>query len=153
MEKKNRTLLVWIVFLLNLLLGIGALGGGGALILAPDGSLLGMPLSVMHGAPFKDFFIPGLLLFTFVGLFPCAAAYSLFKLPVWNWPNVLNPFKKMHWSWASSLAAGIIVTIWITVEVSFTGAATLHYIYFVWGWLIVLFTLLKPVRVYCRLEM
>lgn len=152
MEKKNRTLLTWMVILLNLLLGIGALGGGGALILSPDGSLLGMPLSVMHGAPFKDFFIPGLLLFTFVGLFPCAVAYSLFKLPAWHWPNALNPFKQMHWSWAASLAAGIIVTIWITVEVSFTGAAALHFIYFTWGWLIVFLTLLKPVRGYCRLE-
>ena len=154
MQKSSfpRPFIVWALFFLLALLGIGALGGGGALILAPDGSLLHMPLSVMKGAPFHDFLIPGILLFTFVGIFPCAAAYSLLKLPGWRWPNAINPFKQMHWSWAASLAAGIIATLWISVEVIYTTVAAIHIVYFCWGWLIVLLTLLPGVRKYCALS-
>ena len=140
---------VWAVILLNFFLGVGALGGGACLMISPDGSLIHMPLSLIETSPFTNFFIPGLILFTFVGLFPCAVAYSLLALPDWKWPEALNPFKKLHWSWAASLAAGIIVTIWITVEVMFMPAAGIHYFYFAWGWLIVLLTLLPGVRKYC----
>ena len=151
MEKKQRPFIVWVVIVLNLLLGIGALGGGACLMLAPDGSILHMPVSIMRGILFKDFLIPGILLFTFVGLFPTAVAYSLYARPAWRWPDAINPFKKLHWSWAASLAAGLICTLWITIEVEFTGIGALHVIYFIWGWVIVFLTLLKPVREYFRL--
>jgi hypothetical protein len=151
MEKKERPFIVWVVIVLNLLLGIGALAGGACLILAPDGSIMHMPVSMMHGILFKDFLIPGILLFTFVGLFPTAVAYSLYARPAWRWPDVINPFKKLHWSWAASLAAGLICTLWITIEVEITGIGALHVIYFIWGWVIVFLSLLKPVREYCRL--
>lgn len=47
-------LLVW--------LGLGALAGGAALVAAPDGSVMHMPLSWLAGSPFPDFFVPGLIL-------------------------------------------------------------------------------------------
>jgi len=151
MKTKKRPFIVWVVIVLNLLLGIGALVGGACLILAPDGSIMHMPVSMMHGILFKDFLIPGIFLFTFVGLFPTAVAYSLYARPAWRWPDVINPFKKLHWSWAASLAAGLICTLWITIEVEITGIGALHVIYFIWGWVIVFLSLLKPVREYCRL--
>jgi hypothetical protein len=148
----SRPFVVWLLIVLQFLLGLGALGGGGVLMAGPDGSIIHMPLSLLQSSPFANFFLPGLILFTFVGLFPCAVAYSLLTLPTWHWPNVINPFKRMHWSWAASLAAGIIVTLWITVEVQFMPAAGIHYFYFAWGWLIVLLTLLPGLRRYCKLN-
>lgn len=44
-------------------------------------------------------------------------AYCLWRKPAWSWPDALNPAKKFHWSWAASLAAGIILLIWISVQV------------------------------------
>lgn len=138
------------LILLQFFLGVGAMFGGGALMLAPDGSLLGMPLSVMQGAPFADFFIPGLILFTIVGVFPLCVAYSLWKRPAWTWPDAINPFKRTHWAWAGSLAASVIVIIWILVELLWVPYAFIHGIYLAWGALILLLSLLPTVRQYAR---
>jgi hypothetical protein len=149
--KPARPFLVWLLIVLQLLLGVGALGGGGQFIAAPDGSIINMPISVLQNSPFKNYLIPGLILFVFVGLFPVAVAYSLWKLPAWRWPNAINPFKKMHWSWAASLAAGAIVLIWITVEVQFMTPVFIHFFYLGWGIVLILLTLLPAVRRYAQL--
>lgn len=148
--KKHSHPLIPILIFLQFFLGLGALFGGGSLMLAPDGSLLGMPLSVMQGAPFADFFIPGLILFTLVGIFPLCITYGLWKRPGWNWPNAINPFKSMHWSWAGSLAAGAICIIWILVELFWVPFAWIHAVYLAWGAFILLITLLPAVRKYCK---
>lgn len=148
----SRSFVVWFLIILQFLLGLGALGGGGVLIAASDGSILHMPFSVLQGSPFTSFLLPGIILFTFVGLFPVAVAYSLWKRPGWRWPNAINPFKQMHWSWAASLAAGVIDIIWITVEVQFMSVAGIHVFYWAWGLVLILLTLLPGVRQYCRLQ-
>ena len=53
------------------LLGLGTLGGGGVLVVSSSGKLMGMPLSMLAGSPFQDFLVPGLVLFTVLGLAPC----------------------------------------------------------------------------------
>jgi hypothetical protein len=63
-----------VAMLLEIFLGLGALFGGGALILAPDGHLLGMPTTLLAGSPFTSFLVPGIILFTLVGLAPLLAA-------------------------------------------------------------------------------
>lgn len=151
-QTNSRPLAVWLLIVLQFLLGLGALAGGGVFIVAPDGSLIHMPISVLHNSPFSNFFIPGLILFTFVGIFPIAVAYSLWKRPTWRWPNTINPFKQTHWSWAGSLAAGAIVIIWITVEVQFMPVGFLHILYWGWGAVLLLITLLPNVHQYYRLK-
>jgi hypothetical protein len=64
---------------LEIFVGIGALFGGGMLMLGPDGRLLGMPLSLLAGSPFRDFFVPGLVLFSAVGIFPLVAAVAAWR--------------------------------------------------------------------------
>src|SRR5947209_4093200 len=63
-----------LAMVLEILLGIGALFGGGQFILAPDGHLIGVPLKSLAGTPFHSYLVPGLLLFTFVGVAPMVAA-------------------------------------------------------------------------------
>lgn len=59
-----------ILISLLLFLGVSAIGGGGALIISPSGKLLGgLPLSILAQSPFPDFLIPGIILFTILGLF------------------------------------------------------------------------------------
>jgi hypothetical protein len=59
---------------LEIFLGIGALLGGGSLMLAPDGHLLGMSTSLLAGTSFHSFLVPGICLFAFVGVAPLLAA-------------------------------------------------------------------------------
>ncbi len=139
---------LWILLLV--LMGLGALGGGGALLLAPDGSLLQMPASVLSGTPFHDYLVPGALLFTFLGVYPMLAAYGLYRRPAWTWAESLNPLTGTHWSWAGGVAAGIIVMVWITVQILLIGY--LHPIqpfYFVWGVVIAAMGALPGVRRHC----
>jgi len=149
-KTRSRSSVVWLLIVLQFLLGLGALAGGGSFILAPDGHLLQMPISVLKNTPFPNFLIPGLLLFTFVGIFPIAVAYSLWKQPAWHWPDLLNPFKQFHWSWAASLAAGVAVAIWIIVQIQWIPVGFLHILYLVWGVVLALLTLHPAVRQYCR---
>ena len=139
---------VWLLILLHVMLSVGALAGGIALILAPDGSLLGMPLYIIESSPFADFLIPGVILFTVLGIYPLAVACCLWKRPSWRWPDAANPFKRHHWAWAASLSVGVILLIWITVQVQYTGVDFLHYLYWAWGIVIMVVTLLPGPRRY-----
>lgn len=61
------------------LVAIGAVAGGGALALRPDGSLLGLQLAELRHAPFESYLVPGLLLFLVVGLGHAWAALALVR--------------------------------------------------------------------------
>ena len=136
--------------LLQFLLGIGAFVSGGLLVAAPDGSLMQMPPSMLQFSPFSTFLIPGIFLAVFLGLYPLAVGYSLWQKPSWRWPDGINPFTHMHWSWAASLAAGVILLIWITVQmVMLQSIAFLHVLYNIWGLALILLTLAPGVRRYC----
>lgn len=49
-------------------LALNAMAGGMLLMLAPDGSLLQLPSSFLRTHLFSDYFWPGLILFTVLGL-------------------------------------------------------------------------------------
>src|ERR1700675_1064190 len=76
-QPSTRRPLPWIARLavaLEVFLGLGALFGGGAFILGPDGHLLGMPTKLLAGSPFTSYLIPGIILFTFIGIAPLLSA-------------------------------------------------------------------------------
>jgi len=138
---------VWLLIVLQFLLGLGALAGGGVLMAVPDGSIMQMPLSMLKYSPFPNYLIPGAILFTVLGIYPVVVAYSLLRRPAWRWPEELNPVKRLHWSWAASLAAGVILVLWITAQVLLIrSVAFLHVLYFVWGWVLILLTQTARVR-------
>ena len=64
----------WTVVALCGFVALTALGGGAALLAAPDGSVLALPTTLLAGSPFHDYRIPGLLLAGVVGLANLAAA-------------------------------------------------------------------------------
>ncbi|MFI5227084.1 MAG: hypothetical protein ACHQ3P_10465 [Candidatus Limnocylindrales bacterium] len=45
-----------------IVLGIGALAGGIALVARPDGSIMHFDVALLGGSPFDDFLVPGLIL-------------------------------------------------------------------------------------------
>ncbi len=142
----DRSRMVWLLIGMHLFLSIGALIGGGAFILAPDGHLIQMPFSHLQKSPFSDFLIPGILLFSFLGVYPLLVAYSLWKTPDWHWPGIINPFRHMHWSWSGSLAAGVIVLIWITVEILWVPFGFVHIFFLAFGVILLGITLLPNIR-------
>jgi hypothetical protein len=112
---------------LELFLSLGALFGGAVFILAPDGHLIGMPTSVLIGTPFQSFLIPGILLFTFVGIVPLVAALITARR------HELAPL--------AAVVAGLILMGWITVEmIILAGPSSLF-----WAFYLVLGTVIAAV--------
>jgi len=86
----------------EIFLGLGALFGGGAFILAPDGHLLGMPTKLLSGSPFPSYLLPGIILFVFVGLAPLMAAAMTIRR------QALAPL--------AAVAVGLTLIGWVSVE-------------------------------------
>jgi hypothetical protein len=118
-----------LAMVLEIFLSIGALFGGIQFILAPDGHLLGVPLRMLAGTPFHSFLVPGLLLFTFVGLGPMVAAAITARR------RAIGPL--------AAFAVGLTLMGWITVEmVIFAGLTSLF-----WAFYLVLGTVIAAVGV------
>jgi hypothetical protein len=92
---------------LELILSIGAIGGGVILMLAPRGEIMPLPLSALAGSPFDTYFVPGLILFGVLGLGPLVAV----RLAWLRHP--LAP--------AAAFVVGAALVIWVGVEVAIIG--------------------------------
>lgn len=90
-----------------LLQGISGLVGGYALLADPSGDLIGLPLAWLRGTPFSDYFVPGIILFSVLGVFPLCAAWGLWK--------------GRSWAWYGSMLVGTSLAIWIVVEIAMIG--------------------------------
>jgi hypothetical protein len=56
-------------------------------------------------------------------------------------------------AWAASLSTGVILLVWITVQVlMLRSVAFLHVLYFVWGWALIVLTLTPGVRQHYTIE-
>lgn len=98
-----------------------ALWGGYRLIVQPDGGALGMPLRFLEATPFRDYLIPGLILFVCNGVFSLVIAFwVLFK---WRYDAWLTIFQ------------GGILCIWLTVQILLIRdfSPPLHVTYYVVG--------------------
>ena len=146
---QKRPFELYILCLLLLFIAVGALYGGGALILKPDGSLLGMQLWLgkIH---FPDFLLPGIILLVFNGLLPLLVVAGLLFKPDCKFANALNLYKDKHWAWAYSVYSGIIMLLWIIIQQFLTDFFVLQPIVALGGLLIVVFTLTPRVMAYCR---
>jgi hypothetical protein len=92
---------------LEILLSIGALGGGLVLVIAPRGEIMPLPLSALAGSPFESYLVPGLILFGVLGLGPLVAVgLAWLRHP-------LAP--------TAALVVGTGLLIWVAVEVAIIG--------------------------------
>jgi len=136
------------IFLILLgFLGLGAIAGGGALIISPTGELIGMPLSMLEKSPFNSFFIPGVILFSVLGLIPLFLIIALLKKPESKLAEQINLFKDMHWSWTYSIYIAFILISWIQIQMVFLQAVHwLHTFYIFFAIAIIIIALLPQVK-------
>lgn len=136
-----------VLIVLQFFLGIGAIVGGGLLVINPSGELLQMPLSLLENSPFPNYFIPGLLLLLMLGVAPIWIGYGLIRKHNSSFASKLNIFPNQHWSWNLSLYSGFALIIWIVVQTYFLQAVNaVHLLYFALGILIQIVTLLPNVQ-------
>lgn len=94
-------------FSLEILLSVGALGGGAALILGPQGEILPLPLSALVGSPFASYLMPGLILFSVLGLGTIGAAFLVWRR------DALAPL--------AAFITGVALLVWVAVQIAIIG--------------------------------
>ena len=111
--------------ILQLFIGLSAFVSGILMMIFYDGKALQMPLSMLKGSPFTDFFIPGLILCLVNG------AGNIF--------SAILSFKRHRLSGFAGIFFGSGLVIWIFVQVSMIGGGHwLQNLYFSLGFLEIL---------------
>jgi hypothetical protein len=149
-KTKNMTLLrnrlyIIILCLLHIVLGINGSIGGILLAIKPDGSLLGMQAGWLNNSPFKNYFIPGILLAIFLGVMPIITSIGLTIKKNWKWPNLFNIYRNRFWAWSFSLYTGIIAIFWITFQLLLTKYFWIQPVIIFFGLFIIILTMIPYV--------
>lgn len=107
------------LFALHLFVGAGAVFGGLAAITDPKAPL-GIPIEVLKNSPFNNFLIPGIILFTLIGL------GNIFSALMFRFNSRFQGYISSVFSWA--------LVIWIVVQcIMLNSIAALHVIFFTIG--------------------
>ena len=138
----KRPYATYLLVLLLAIQSVGAIYGGLMLVASPSGNTMQMPLSMLDGSPFSTFLIPGIILLTILGLFPGILVFGLLFRPEWKWANVFNVYRGIHWAWTYSLYLGIMLVIWILVEIVWIEYDILQTIFGLVGVILLILTLL-----------
>lgn len=108
-----------ILFGLHLFVGIGAMSGGLAAITSPQ-SPMGVPVDILKNSPFSSFLIPGIILFTVIGL------GNLFSAIMFHFKSPYQAYISSVFSWA--------LVIWIIVQcIMLNSIVFLHVLFFTIG--------------------
>lgn len=108
-----------LLLILHVFVGLGAIGGGIVTILNPQNPM-GITVDALKNSPFSNYLIPGIILFSVIGLGNIISALALYYKP-WFHGYISNVF-----SWA--------LVIWIVVQCIMLNMIALpHIIYFIIG--------------------
>ena len=148
-EKVMEIKIIRNIFLIVLgFLALGAIGGGVVFIISPTGELIGIPLSEFKNIPFNSYLIPGIILFSVLGLIPLLLIIALLKKPESKLAEQINVFKDMHWSWTYSIYIAFTLIGWVHIQLIFLQSSVhwLHTFYMFYAILIIIIALLPQVR-------
>lgn len=146
------TLALMLLTICLLFLGINGFVGGYFMLSDPNGAPMGMPVSDLARTPFQDYFIPGLLLVFIWGCGSLLALIGLWLRPQWSLLNRPTYWTNEHWAWDLSLALGIALIIWLTVQVfTLPAVAPIQLMLYALALVLVVLPLLPQMRQYYRL--
>lgn len=123
-QKHRRPTGVTVLFVTQLVLAFVGLMSAYGLLSDPSGDGLELSLDLLENAPVGDFALVGLFFLAFYGILPAVAAFGLWTRPRWTWTDPINKWTGQHWAWTASAALGIILLLWIFVELIFVGLLT-----------------------------
>jgi len=102
-----KVIYTWLAIILLFFSSAGAFYGSYHLYGHPDGSSLKLPLDLLKHTPFKNFKIPGILLFVSVGMVGALA--------------IVMTILQISYHAKYIIAAGLILTVWMLVQMVFTA--------------------------------
>ena len=154
---KSKPVGVKILIVLEALLAFLGFASGTQFLIDPSGGTHGMDTTMLVGTPVGDFALVGLFFVTSFGVLPILAIYGLWKLPRWHWTDILNKWTGQNWAWTATATIGIILILWIAIEVAFIGSPDgfprfLQIIMTLLGIVILALSMLPSVRASTKLE-
>ena len=108
----RRPFAVWLLVGLLVVLSISAIGGGIALTLDTSGRTAGLTPDLLASAPVSTYLLPGLFLLLAFGAGAAGVAWG-----VAHQAEDERTRDRRHWSWHGSVALGVILMVWIAVQV------------------------------------
>ena len=102
--------MVWrrrILFFLLVFQGLSGCLGGVRLLADPAGASIDLPVELLAGSAFSNYFAPGLVLVLVLGLGAWVAAYG-----VW---------RRRPWGWTSSFVVGAALIVWLAIQIRIIG--------------------------------
>lgn len=118
---------------LHLFVGIGAIFGGLGVIINPTGESFGITTDILKRGPFTDFLIPGLILFTFIGIMDIVV--GVFALKNYKYQAYLSG------------VMGVGLMVFITVQcIILNDIIYLHIIFFILGLIECIFASLLAIK-------
>jgi hypothetical protein len=119
---KVRPISITALIVLEAVLAFFGFASGMQFVRDPSGGTHDMDTSILEGTPVGDFFIVGLFFVTCYGILPALIIYGLWKLPRWSWTDAMNRWTGQNWAWTGAVATGVILIVWIIVEVYYIGS-------------------------------
>lgn len=102
MRARGRPVALWGLLAVLGQLAVRALLGGGALVIAPSGEMIGLSPASLGGTPFDDFIVPGVILLVVFGLSPLIVCYALYK--------------RRRRAWLAATSIGFMLLVWLLIE-------------------------------------
>jgi hypothetical protein len=115
--RRHRPFTVVLVTTLLAILGLGAVGGGWAMIFGIGGADF-MSAGYLEALPLvNNWVVPGLILLVGFGIGSLVVGYGIAFRPRWPWLAGLERLTKHHWSWTATIVIGAGQVLWILLEV------------------------------------
>jgi hypothetical protein len=104
---KNTKFFIVLLIIFEFFNGLSGLAGGFGLISDPTAASLGMELNWLEGTPFRNFLIPGIVLFVINGIGNSIAA--------------ILSIRKTRYFEMTGIVLGVVMMTWIISQVAFIG--------------------------------
>lgn len=148
-KPRRPTVMLLVLSACILFLSIMGIGGGISMLSDPSGASLGMDTTMLANTPFPNYLVPGIWLTVVYGIGGFLLLYALWLRPHWAALQGLTHWTHEHWAWDLTLALGVIVMLWIIVQVLMIPATTpIQAVVFAIGLAIVIIPLLPVMRRY-----
>lgn len=113
---QSRPLSVMATTALLAVLGLGAVGGGWALIFGIGGESM-LPDTYLESLPLvNNWVLPGLVLMIGFGFGALLTGYGVLRRPSWRWVRAVESLTSHHWSWLATILLGAGQMVWIGIE-------------------------------------
>ena len=147
-HRTRRPLLVTLTIGLLGLLGVGAMGGGIAMLLGMGGESF-LPDEYLDSLPLVDsWLVPGLVLLLGFGIGSLVAMYGVMRRPWWPALSWLEARTHHHWSWLLTMVIGWAQVVWIGIEFASIPFSALMPTFGLVGLALALLPLTRAVRRY-----